>query len=323
MVNPIFPKQSAPEPATTPPAETGPPSVPGAFLHGGYRTGVLFITISAVAWSTAGLFVRLLPLGAWTILFWRSLFAAGFLAVHIFAAGPSHHFRLTGPGTIVATCWAIGMLAFIPACQLTSIANVAAIYAATPIFTAILARLWLREKLRVPALVAIATIFAGTSVLIWGAGSGDSLLGNALSIVMTFTTSVVTVLIRRYRQGSLLSAIFLANIIVSLVSFRFAAPLSPNLRDLGYLALFALVQVTLAFVFFSSGARRVPASQVSLFGAIETPLAPFWTWLAFGDIPSSSALFGGGIITAGTVGYLITNLVAAGRTVLFDRHRNL
>ncbi|MER9473659.1 DMT family transporter [Mesorhizobium sp. M0520] len=323
MAKPVFQKQTAQDPSTRSQAETGSLSIPSALLQGSYTKGVLFITISAAAWSTAGLFVRVLPLDAWTILFWRSVFAAAFLAVHIFAVGPKYSFRSTGPGMIVATCWAIAMLAFIPACQLTSIANVAAIYAATPVFTAILAWLWLREKFRAGTLLAIATILAGTCVLVWGAGSGASLLGNALTIVMTLTTAVVTVLIRRYREESLLPAIFLANILVLLASFRFAAPLSPNLRDLAYLALFALVQVALAFVFFSAGARRVPASQVSLIGALETPLAPFWTWLAFGDMPSTSALFGGGIITAATIGYLLTNVGALGRTLPFDGHTNL
>ena len=40
-----------------------------------YRLGVLCVTVSAVAWSTAGFFTRLIPLDAWTILFWRGIFA--------------------------------------------------------------------------------------------------------------------------------------------------------------------------------------------------------------------------------------------------------
>ena len=36
---------------------------------------------AAVAWSTAGLFVRVVDLDSWTILFWRGLFASGALLV--------------------------------------------------------------------------------------------------------------------------------------------------------------------------------------------------------------------------------------------------
>jgi hypothetical protein len=39
-----------------------------------YRLGALCVTVSAVAWSTAGLFTRLIPLDAWTT--WRACYRA-------------------------------------------------------------------------------------------------------------------------------------------------------------------------------------------------------------------------------------------------------
>ena len=36
-----------------------------------HRLGVALVTAAAVAWSLAGFFTRLIPLDAWTILFWR------------------------------------------------------------------------------------------------------------------------------------------------------------------------------------------------------------------------------------------------------------
>ncbi|MER8576366.1 DMT family transporter [Mesorhizobium sp. M1409] len=286
---------------------------PTALLQDSYRKGLFFVTISAVAWSTAGLFVRALPLDAWTILFWRSLFAAAFLAIHLFVDGPRHSLRPTGRGMVVAASLAIALLAFIPACQLTSIANVAALYGTTPVFTAILGWLWLGEKIRPATLLAIVTMAAGTCVLVWGTDLDSDFVGSALAVAMTFMTAFVAVCIRRHREESLLASICAANVFVSLVSLCFAAPLSPSLRQLVYLALFGLVQVGLAFVFYSAGARRVPASQASLIGALETPLAPFWVWLAFGEIPSLSTLVGGGIITASTVGYLLAMAGLAAR----------
>ena len=37
--------------------------------------GILLCLGAVLAWSTAGLFVRLVDLDAWTVLFWRGLFA--------------------------------------------------------------------------------------------------------------------------------------------------------------------------------------------------------------------------------------------------------
>ncbi|TGQ29437.1 DMT family transporter [Mesorhizobium sp. M00.F.Ca.ET.216.01.1.1] len=322
MDSPVFQEQSPVEPVRrsrrrSRPQHVAPGNAPTTSLQRGYETGILFIAISAAAWSTAGLFVRSLPLDAWTLLFWRSLFAAGFLAVHLFAVRPKPScgpiLRMAGPDIAVAAFLAVSMLAFIPALQLTSVANVAVIFATTPVLTAVFARLWLGEVLHRTALLAGVTILAGTCVLVWGSGFGSDLVGNALAIVMTLTMAAVTLFIRRYREQSLLSSICLANILVALASLCFAVPLLASWREMCCLALFGLVQVALAFVFFSAGTRRVSAAQVSLIGALETPLAPFWVWLAFGEVPSLPTLFGGCIITAATVGHLVTIAIRSAR----------
>ncbi len=51
---------------------------------GGRRwPGTALITASAVAFSLAGLFTRLIDLDVWTVLFWRALFGGIFIAGYI------------------------------------------------------------------------------------------------------------------------------------------------------------------------------------------------------------------------------------------------
>ena len=45
-------------------------------VDAGARLGLLLVTLSTIAWSTTGYFTRLIPLDAWTILFWRGIFGA-------------------------------------------------------------------------------------------------------------------------------------------------------------------------------------------------------------------------------------------------------
>ena len=40
-----------------------------------HTQGILLITLSAIAYSSAGFFTRLIHLDAWTMLFWRGSFA--------------------------------------------------------------------------------------------------------------------------------------------------------------------------------------------------------------------------------------------------------
>jgi hypothetical protein len=58
-----------------------------AAAHHVERAGYVMVFWAAVAWSTGGLFVRLIPLDFWALLGWRSLF--GVAADLIFA--PWHH----------------------------------------------------------------------------------------------------------------------------------------------------------------------------------------------------------------------------------------
>jgi drug/metabolite transporter (DMT)-like permease len=44
-----------------------------------YQLGLLYVTISAFAWSLAGYFTRLIPLDSFTLLAWRGIFGAASL----------------------------------------------------------------------------------------------------------------------------------------------------------------------------------------------------------------------------------------------------
>jgi len=96
-----------------------------------YRLGVLLVTVSAVAWSTAGFFTRLIPLDSWTILFWRGIFAGLFIGVYIvwqYRADTLRVYRSMGrAGWLFAICSAFGMTTFISALKLTTVADVAII----------------------------------------------------------------------------------------------------------------------------------------------------------------------------------------------------
>jgi len=122
-----------------------------------YRLGLLLVTGAAIAWSTAGYFTRLIPLDNWTLLFWRGVFAAiGIFAFMLVKDGSDawrQFKRLRGPGWLFAVISGGGMIAYITALTLTTVAHVAIIYCVVPFVAAGLAFLLMRER---PTLVSIA-----------------------------------------------------------------------------------------------------------------------------------------------------------------------
>lgn len=78
---------------------------PAAARH---HLGVLLVTLSAMAWSTAGFFTRVIPLDAWTTLFWRGIFGAAtglaFVLLPNAAARCGRSRAWAGPASCSASC---------------------------------------------------------------------------------------------------------------------------------------------------------------------------------------------------------------------------
>jgi drug/metabolite transporter (DMT)-like permease len=79
------------------------------------------------------------------------------------------------------------------------------------------------------------------------------------------------------------------------------------------LAMFGFFQVALGLTLFVLGSRQLPSGQASLIATLETPLMPFWVWLAFQEIPSSRALVGGALVMGAVLADIIADSWAHAR----------
>jgi drug/metabolite transporter (DMT)-like permease len=279
-------------------------------VHLQRRTGIALVIAAAIAWSTAPFFTRLLHFDSWTILFWRGLFGGGSIAAFLVLtrgrAGLRDLIGIGGNGWLVACLSTLGMVSFIPALQLTSVANVAIIIAAQPFVAAGLAWIWLRETARLRTLLASLVALGGVAIIVGGAGGGADIAGIALACLMTVAISAMTVAIRRHKETSMVAAAAVSNFLGSLISIPFAkgiASVAP--ADIGILAMFGLLQVGMGLTFFALGSRVLPSGQASLIATLETPLMPFWVWLAFQEVPAFPALVGGGLVMGAVIADII------------------
>lgn len=277
--------------------------------------GLALVTAAAVAWSTAPFFTRLLPFNSWTILFWRGLFGGGSIAAFlVLTQGRAGLFSLISMGKrgwLVASLSTIGMVSFIPALQLTSVANVAVIIAAGPFVAAGLAWIWLRERVGLRTLVACLVAFAGVAIIVGNAVAGADLGGVGLACVMTLAIAGMTVAIRRYKETSMVAAAGMSNFLGSIVSLPFANGIATTSgSDLVLFAVFGFLQVGMGLTLFALGSRHLPSGQASLIATLETPLMPFWVWLAFQEVPPLRAVAGGMLV----LGAVVADIVADTRS---------
>jgi drug/metabolite transporter (DMT)-like permease len=270
------------------------------------RTGIALVIAAAVAWSTAPFFTKLLPLDSWTILFWRGVSGAATITVILLLtqglAGLRDFASMGRSGWLVAILSMLGMITFIPALQLTSVSNVAIIIATGPFVAAAIAFAWLRESLRPRTLLAMLAAFCGVVIIVGGASGSSDMIGIALACFMILVISVMTVLVRRHKGTPMVAAAALSNLLGSLVSLPFAhGIMTVSATELFTLVMFGFCQVGLGLSLFVLGSRFLPSGQATLIGTLETPLMPFWVWLAFQEIPSGRALIGGALVMGAVV----------------------
>ena len=274
------------------------------------RRGIALVVAAAVAWSTAPFFTRLLHLDSWTILFWRGLFGGGLIAALLVLmqgrAGLRDLLTIGKNGWLVASLSTLGMVSFIPALQLTSVSNVAIIIATGPFVAAVLAWIWLGEAARSRTLLASLVALCGVVIIVGDARAGADILGIGLACLMTLAIAAMTVAVRRHRGTPMVAAAALSNLLGSLVSIPFAHGISGVTgTDLFVLAMFGFFQVALGLTLFVLGSRLLPSGRASLIATLETPLMPFWIWLAFQEVPTLRALLGGALVMGAVVADIV------------------
>ena len=75
--------------------------------------------------------------------------------------------------------------------------------------------------------------------------------------------------------------------------------------DLFILAMFGFFQVALGLTLFFLGSRLLPSGQAALISTLETPLMPFWIWLAFAEVPALRVLLGGALVMGAVIADII------------------
>ena len=155
-------------------------------------------------------------------------------------------------------------------------------------------------------MLASAVALCGVAIIVGNARIGSDLLGVALACFMALAIAAMTVMVRRHKETSMVAAAAISNFLTSVVSLPFAHGIaSVTGRDLFILAMFGFFQVALGLTLFFLGSRLLPSSQAALISTLETPLMPFWIWLAFAEVPALRVLLGGALVMGAVIADII------------------
>ncbi|HUA74640.1 MAG TPA: DMT family transporter [Solirubrobacteraceae bacterium] len=273
---------------------------PTVHAHASQRRGQAYALAAALAWSTGGILQRQVSAGAADQIVGRAMFA--FVAVLGFVllgerVGLRAAVRSVASvaGLLVAAGIAAASATFIVALNHTSVAHVLVIQATTPILAGLFAFWALHEPLSRRTWLAMALAVVGIAVMV-GIPKGGNALGELMAFLSPLSFAVVIVVARRHRHVSMTPATGAAQLLLIVFGLPFVHVGQLHAADAGWLALLGLGQQGFGLVFFTMGARLIPAAAMGLILLLESVLGAVWGWLGTSEHPTVATVLGGAIV---------------------------
>ena len=270
--------------------------------------GRVLVVLSALAWSTAGVFTKGVEADVWTVLLWRGLLAGGaMLAWLMWRRGPAgleDWKHLGWAGWSAATVSSAATVCFIAAFKNTAVANVVIVYATAPFAAAAIAWVWIRETPGFATLAAAGLCLVGVTVMVGGSAGSPDLVGDLLALGMTALMALMMVIMRRYPDRPMTLAVGPVSCLqLAAIAWAMGAQFDVPARELVLLAGFGVAHAA-ATVLLAEAVLRIRAAEAALLGALEAPIAPLWSWLILSEIPRMSTFGGGAVVFVTLAWYL-------------------
>jgi len=266
---------------------------------GGPRRGALLIAAAAILWSTGGLAIKLVPLSAVGVVFWRS-FVAGIFLLAVFRPSRAR-WRHAAPSTVVV--YALMILTFVTATKMTTAANAIFLQYTGPLYVLALAPFLLKEPFRKVDAVAMAVALAGMSLFFVGRLDPGAFAGNLVAVVSGVFFGLTILLLRRDASGDAIPSVIAGNLAAAALALPFAwGHLGLDAKGVSLVLFLGIVQLGISYVLFVKGLGTVPAAEASLLGMLEPMFNPLWAFLGLGERPSSWAALGGAVVLAAVAG---------------------
>mgnify|MGYP001398569208 CR=1 FL=1 len=270
------------------------------------RIAVPLVLLAGIIWSFGPLVVRNLDdpqIIKWQYIFGRGLTIFILLNLYLFFEEGKifykNYFKIGISGLVGGSGLGVAMISFMFSITNTSAAITLLCLAAMPFFTALLAFLFLKEKISLNVWVSIIIASVGIGIMAIGNTSDTSLIGFVFGITSSVGFSVFSVSLRWRKEtpkftttafAGLFCVVFASIMILSKDLVFFSSSYNSSLFSLhGTL-------VCLGLILYSIGSKAIPAAELTLLSLTEVIGGIFWVWLPlFGinEVPATNTIIGG------------------------------
>ena len=270
------------------------------------KIAIPIVLLAGLLWSFGPLVVRYMNdphMVPWQYIFGRGLTIFIILNLYLyFEEGINFYknYKKVGRSGIIGGCGlGIAMVSFIYSITNTSAAITLLCLAAMPFFTAILAYLFLKEKISLNVWISISVATIGIIIMAIGNTEKNSLIGFLFGVTSSIGFSIFSVTLRWRKETPKFTTVALAG----LFCFVFAGLMilitqQPFFSSSYNGSLFSLHGTLVCFglILYSIGSKAIPAAELTLLSLTEVVGGIFWVWLPlFGinEIPTTNTVIGG------------------------------
>ena len=279
-------------------------------------SAIFVVLVAGLFWSFGPLVVRnidnaeLIP---WQYLFFRGSVIFLVLNIYLFLAEGqkfiNNYSRIGLSGLIGGVSLGIGNITFILSITTTTAAVTMLMLAAMPFMAAILAYVFLKEKISTSTLIAITIAAAGVIFMSFDSKGEGTLFGLINGLLSSLGFAGFTVSLRWRKKTPKFTTVAIAGIFCAAVSLLVLLFNDSNilisLKNTSLSALHGFL-VCSGVILYTTKARYLPAADLTLLSLTEVLGGILWVWLPlFGinEVPSTNTLIGGAIITSSIIFY--------------------
>ena len=268
------------------------------------RPAMLCMVLSSVIISFGGLIIRSMETALpWQINFHRSVALFGvvsvYLALRFGKRAPAAVRDIGAQGFIAGLMLGAAGMFFLQALTHTTVANTMFILGAIPFFAALLARIFLKEKLNRATLVTMCAAATGLGVMVFEGVTIGSAKGNALALLTALLFALYAVILRGNRHREMLPTLLISAVAIVIVSALMqGGAVRVSMHDLALSYLWGGAIAGAGHYLYIAASRHLLAAEITLFMLLEFALSPVWVWWAVGEQPSAWTLIGGVLIMA-------------------------
>ena len=245
-----------------------------------HNKGILAVFITAILWSSGGLFIKLISLNAMQLSFFRCLIAAIVFGI-LFR---KKLLIVNGFTFINAAFYAVVLTTFVIATKTTTAANAIFLQSTAPIYVLIFEPIINKTKLERINVLTIAVCFIGMIFFFLGEISPGHFAGNLVALISGIMFAAFFLGMRKNGKEYQQSSIFYGNIFVSIICIPFILDLKPlSLNDIWMVTFLGVFQIAFAYALFSYGLKRILAVEASIISMFEPVLNPVWVLIGYGE----------------------------------------